>query len=553
MGSCTRQSEGIRCTGNPLTAGAGYLMHKPTKTDKDSKPLLILAILSLFVLVDTSVTAQDQASAEKYFAIQVVDKESGRGVPLVTLTTVNNVQLTTDSAGWVAFYEPGLMNRQVFFHVSSHGYEYPKDGFGYRGVRLETIPGGSGKIELPRVNIAERLYRITGQGIYGNSVLLDRPVPIKKANLSGGVLGQDTVQVANYHDRLYWFWGDTNRASYPLGQFKTSGATSLLPTTGGLNPSDGIDLDYFVDRKNFSRQMAPVEGPGAVWLHGLFVLPTSGEPPKMIAHYARVKSLAKRYEHGLVLFNVQSETFDKLIEFDSDAMLYPRGQAIYQEGDTGGYIYFATAMPFVRVKATLDDILDSTQYEAYTPLARGERYAAGESKIDRDEKGNVVWGWKPDTDLIDARRQQALHRFGLLKESEFRSGLRDDSTGELVHTHAGSVHWNHYRNRWIMIASQVGAKQSYLGEVWYAESDHLEGPWMNARKVVTHDKYTFYNPAHHPFFDQQGGRLIYFQGTYATTFSAAKSPTPRYNYNQIMYRLDLSHPRMSLKPNEQDR
>ena len=104
-----------------------------------------------------------------------------------------------------------------------------------------------------------------------------------------------------------------------------------------------------------------------------------------------------------------------------------------------------------------------------------------------------------------------------------------------------------------MIASQVGAKQSYLGEVWYAESDHLEGPWMNARKVVTHDKYTFYNPAHHPFFDQQGGRLIYFQGTYATTFSAAKSPTPRYNYNQIMYRLDLSHPRMSLKPNEQDR
>ena len=38
-------------------------------------------------------------------------------------------------------------------------------------------------------------------------------------------------------------------------------------------------------------------------------------------------------------------------------------------------------------------------------------------------------------------------------------------------------------------------------------------------KVVTHDRYSFYNPVHHPFFDQAGGRIIYFEGTYATTFS----------------------------------
>ncbi len=30
------------------------------------------------------------------------------------------------------------------------------------------------------------------------------------------------------------------------------------------------------------------------------------------------------------------------------------------------------------------------------------------------------------------------------------------------------------------------------------------------------------------------------------TFSAAKTPTPRYNYNQIMYRLDLADPRLDL-------
>ena len=87
---------------------------------------------------------------------------------------------------------------------------------------------------------------------------------------------------------------------------------------------------------------------------------------------------------------------------------------------------------------------------------------------------------------------------------------------------------------------------SQLGEVWYAEAEQPEGPWKYARKVVTHDRYSFYNPKHHLFFDQQGGRIIYFEGTYTDTFSGNPTPTPRYNYNQVMYRLDLSDPR--LKP-----
>ena len=59
---------------------------------------------------------------------------------------------------------------------------------------------------------------------------------------------------------------------------------------------------------------------------------------------------------------------------------------------------------------------------------------------------------------------------------------------------------------------------------------------------------TFYNPTQHPFFDQDGGRLIYFEGTYVTTFSGNNNPTPRYNYNQVMYRLDLSDDRLHLVP-----
>ena len=63
---------------------------------------------------------------------------------------------------------------------------------------------------------------------------------------------------------------------------------------------------------------------------------------------------------------------------------------------------------------------------------------------------------------------------------------------------------------------------------------------------MTHDKYSFYNPKQHPMFDKDGGRIIFFEGTYTTTFSGNNDPTPRYDYNQIMYQLDLSDPRLAL-------
>jgi hypothetical protein len=85
-----------------------------------------------------------------------------------------------------------------------------------------------------------------------------------------------------------------------------------------------------------------------------------------------------------------------------------------------------------------------------------------------------------------------------------------------------------------------------LGEIWYSEADAPEGPWRWARKIVTHEKYSFYNPVQHDFFDQEGGKSIYFQGTYTTTFSRNGDPTPRYEYNQMMYRLNLGDERLKL-------
>ena len=94
-----------------------------------------------------------------------------------------------------------------------------------------------------------------------------------------------------------------------------------------------------------------------------------------------------------------------------------------------------------------------------------------------------------------------------------------------------------------MIFTEIGGR-SYLGEVWYAAAPELTGPWKQATRIVTHDRYSFYNPKQHPMFDEDGGRVIYFEGTYTHTFSGNPERTPRYDYNQIMYRLDLSDPRL---------
>ena len=111
---------------------------------------------------------------------------------------------------------------------------------------------------------------------------------------------------------------------------------------------------------------------------------------------------------------------------------------------------------------------------------------------------------------------------------------------ERVLLHSGSVRWNVHRQKWILIACQMYGKSSLLGEVWYAEANEPTGPFKQAVHIVTHDKQTFYNVCQHPFLDRENGRMIYFEGTYANTFSGNPVATPRYNYNQILYRLDLN-------------
>lgn len=479
-----------------------------------------------------------------YFSIRVVDGLTGRGVPLVELATVNNIRCYTDSAGYVAFNEPGLMNRDVFFHIRSHGYAFPADGFGFRGKILKTVPGDEVTLPIQRVNIAERLYRITGQGIYGDSVLLGKPVPISEPLLNAAVLGSDSVQLATFQNKLYWFWGDTNLPRYPLGLFHMPGATSELPASGGLKPEQGVNLKYFRDERGNAVNTAQMPGDGPTWLSGVTVLKDSDGRERMFAGYAKIKPPLAAYERGIVEFNPETNRFQQVASFAADVPLSPEGHPLQVTENGVDYVYFARPFPIVRVRATPADYLDLSRYEAYTCLAPGSTEAA--PRLDRDESGKLNYAWKSNVPPLLWETQQKLIQAGTLRRDELQFQLHDVETGKPVLAHGGSVYWNAYRQRFIMIVLEVFGT-SPLGEIWYAEAETPLGPWGPARKVVTHENYSFYNPKHHPQFDEDGGRIIYFEGTYTHTFTNNPDQTPRYDYNQIMYRLDLGDERLREK------
>ncbi len=482
-------------------------------------------------------------AAEPYFQIQVVDAETGRGVPLVELETINNIQHFTDSAGNIAFFEPGLMDREVFFYVRSHGYEYPKDGFGFRGVRLQVTPGGSATLKLPRLNIAERLYRVTGGGIYRDTLLLGRQPPTSEPVLNSLVFGSDSVVNALYRDRLYWFWGDTNRPKYPLGIYEAPGATSRLPGDGGLNPSRGVNLEYFVDADGFAKSTARMPGKGPTWIFGMTVLKNAEAKDELWTGYVKIEAPLRVYARGVARFNDQKSEFENMTTFEPLPVLYPEGQTLkLRDGETE-HVYFCTPYPLARVKATPEAYRDPTQYETFTCLQAGSSLAA--PQIDRDGAGRVQYSWKRQTPRVGPAEQVQLVTAGHLKADEQLLRLRNRETAKPVVAHTGTVNWNAFRKRWVMLLVEIHGT-SELGEMWYSEADSPLGPWVHAVKVATHEKYSYYNPKHHAYFDQEGGRVIYFEGTYTHSFSGNHIQTPRYDYNQLMYRLDLADARLSM-------
>lgn len=431
----------------------------------------------------------------KPFRIEVVDKENGWPVPLVFLETTHHLTFVTDNAGVIAIQSPELIDRDVYFHVRSDGYAVAADGFGYRGVRLKPTLGGSARVEVSRTMLAKRLGRLTGAGQFASSQQLGGDLDWRES----GVFGSDSVQSTVHGGRRFWLWGDTTLAHYPLGIFDSSSATTELQPLDSLEPPLRLRYEYFHDAKSIPRGVAKIPGSGPTWLSGYVSLPDSTGAERLVASYAKINPPLQAYERGLCVWDEKGEKFQQLkvlwkqSDGEPSPAVIPQGHPVFwTDAAQRKWILFGDPLPTMRCAASFEAWQDPMQWE---PLPRQNTIAAAQG-------------------------------------------------GEAIEPHSGSIAWNEYRQCWVTIFVQRFGKPSLIGEVWYAESDAPTGPWKNAVKVLSHDHYTFYNPRLHadligPPDGERNSPVLLFEGTYTKEFSGNTISSPRYDYNQVMYRLDL--------------
>lgn len=428
--------------------------------------------------------------------IRVVEEGSGWPVPLVELRTTGQQRFVTDNDGVVALDAPDLLGRESWFSVRGHGYEVPADGFGYRGVRLRPVPGGSLEVRVRRSAIARRLGRLTGAGLFAESQRLGAFPDVAES----GVVGCDSVQNAVHRGRLFWVWGDTTLGGYPLGIFEATGATTAVNPLPRLEPPLRLDLGWFRDKAGRVRAVAPIGGEGPTWISGLASVPDRSGTPRLVCSYVKIRPPMDAYRRGLAVWDEAAGAFRSVrvlwtLGPDSkESPPVPEGHAVpWRDAAGRDWLLFGNPFPDLRCPASFEAWQDPASWERLTP----------------------------------------------------QKALKDAAGGPEVKPHSGSAVWHPWRRRWVTVFVQAFGKPSAFGEVWYAEADAPTGPWGPAVKVLGHDNYTFYNPTMHPEFVSDGAPVVVFEGTYSKEFADRPEPTPRYDYNQVLYRLDLDDPRLA--------
>jgi hypothetical protein len=427
--------------------------------------------------------------------IIVIDSQTRLPVPRIELRTTGQVQYFTDNAGVIALDAPELMNREVWLGVHGDGYEVPADGFGMRGIRVKPRPNETLMVEINRTSIAECVGRLTGLGLLSESQKLGEYSELRESS----VVGCDSVQLAIYQGQAFWNWGDTNVTKYPLGNFHMTGARTGLDLFQELKLPLRPSFDYFLRPDGDPKPMAHFPGKGPTWLSGYVSLKDHAGEEHLVACYRKIKPPLDTYEIGLC------EWDDPLQEFKLTEVLWRESEgkacpdlipdshsARWTDPEGKSWILFGNPFPNCRFPDSYEAWRDASQWEALSP----------------------------PTELKDAK-----------------SGLR-------VKPHSGSIAWNKYRQRWVTIFLEKFGKPSAFGELWFADAPSPIGPWSSAIKILTHENYTFYNPRVHGELSPDATPTLYFEGTYTHTFAIRPHPTPKYDYNQILYRLNLDDPRL---------
>lgn len=443
-----------------------------------------------FIGVCIGLTIVGRLGGREAFEILVVDSSVNWPVPLVELTTVHQVRFVTDNMGRVAFDLPELMDRSVWLSVEGHGYEVEADGFGYRGVRVRPVAGGKALVLVRRKNLAKRLGRITGPGLFAESAKLGYRVPPENPIEP---VGRDSVQNAVYGGKLYWFWGDTALSSYPLGIFNVTGAWTKLEPLATFRPPLSVYYNFFTNSVGELKPVARMPGEGPTWISAVTVLSDYAGRERLCATYWKIRPPLEPYQAGLCVWDEDADEFKPIRvlwtqkEPGEKPPMVPDGHSVVYI-DRAGYKWVLFGNPFPSLKCP-------ASFEAWQNPEKWQHVKQPKTVISPD--------------------------------------------GHVVVPQSGSIAYHPYIRKWVAIFTEKLGKPSGFGEVWYAEAPTPFGPWERLIKVLTHKNYTFYNPRIHSEWLRKDSPYLVFEGTYSMQFAERPIPTPRYDYNQILYVLDV--------------
>jgi hypothetical protein len=252
-------------------------------------------------------------------------------------------------------------------------------------------------------------------------------------------------------------------------------------------------LDYYRDTAGAPKPIARMHGNGPTWVTGVASVPDQAGSTKLIGTFLKIKPPLETYKAGLCVWDKDAERFAELKTIWEQTGDGPRNQLLlqghaveWQDAVGKQWLLFGDPFPAARCLATFEAWADPTTWEKL-------------------ETPNV------------------LH----------------DASGTPVVPHSGSIAWIPRRQRWVAIFMEKFGKPSAFGEIWYAEAESPTGPWGAAVKVISHDNYTFYNPRIHPEFTERDSHVLVFEATFTRQFADDPVPVARYDYNQVLYRLDL--------------
>jgi len=480
---------------------------------------ILVTLLVVVVLVSSS----SSSSSSRHIRIDVVDDKTGHGVPLVMLTTNFYTRYFSDSAGRVAI-ENDLENQNVWFSVLTDGYdlnvERTKGAVQYgspydAGIVVNLTNDEEHVVYMKRNQIARRAYRLTGQGLYRDSVLTNASIPDSARNRAmidplSGVTGQDTLQVVNYQNAVWYFFGDT---VCPRSARQNNCDSTGMYTVGAVSSTiekartDPPTFEYIAVGGSPTpiAPLYPLEQ--NTWTAAMF---TSSDEKDMYAAYFKNPgdgASPSEARQGMMIWN-GTQMVELGNEWPRDTTLSLNGahtiQVLSPKDMASGmndFAWFVNGAVSSRVRRTRNDVANYSAFEKLDP-PKSPSYSCN------------------------------------------------------------TVNWNTYAQKYLCLGdNKVGNNESFGGTVplTIAWSDSLLGPYVNATVILDHGRtgMSCYNGLHLPHMDQD--QFV----TVACTFTAMWSNTnrtpnlwstclfgqnshqgcarvvPRYEYNNIVSKVDL--------------